>query len=71
MRYEIQSEAGDKINLTTYETENEALLAVRSIYGPGCSMTSSSGSGHPDGAGDSICITDGDDVEVAAIVTVA
>ena len=71
MRYEIQSEAGDQINLATYETENEALRAIQNKYGIGCSMTNSSGSGDPSGDGDSICVTDDNDYQVAMIVTVA
>jgi hypothetical protein len=70
MRYEIQSEAGDGINGTIYSTENAAIAAVKAHFGEECSVISSTGSGDPDGSGDSLTMSNDDDTEVADIVTI-
>jgi hypothetical protein len=70
MRYEVQTEAGDGINGTIYSTENAAIVAVKAHFGEECSVISSKGSGDPDGYGDSLTMSDDDDVEVADIVTI-
>jgi hypothetical protein len=69
MRYEIQSEAGDGINGTIYATETGAIEAVSRHFGEECFVSDSAGSGHPDGCGDTLTVSDCDD-DVANIVTI-
>jgi hypothetical protein len=54
MVHNLHTEAGDKINGTTYDSREELLEAVRSLYGETCDFGSTEGT-----------ILDGDDELVA------
>ena len=43
MTYNLHTEAGDKINGTTYESREEMLEAVRSLYGESCDFGGTEG----------------------------